>query len=187
MRAFLSCPLSDALCAYLTTRIPLLPHATFTVPSQFDLTMKFLGNVSEATLFELRERLLFTSFRPFEARLSHLGVFSERMIRVVWIGVEPIERFSELHALIEARLAPLFPHDDRFLPHITLARVTAVQDKRAFRAHLSQIPLKPMSFLVDRLSLIKSELTSTGAVHTPILDIPAVARHQRGASMSSGD
>jgi 2'-5' RNA ligase len=172
MRTFLSCPIPEEIILYIKSLIPLLPDAKYIVPKQHDLTMKFFGNVPNTTVPELVERLSLIQFTPFEARLSTLGVFSETLIRVVWVGLQPTKAFQELHEQIETALFPIFPSDERFLPHITLARVKALRDRKSFIDQLSSVPVKPMPFLIDHLTLIKSELTSTGAVHTPIFETP---------------
>jgi len=170
MRAFLSCPLPDKLIAYLKTLLPLLPNAKYIIPKQNDLTMKFLGSVSDSDIPKLVESLSSIRFSPFEAKLSKIGVFSEQTIRVVWVGVEPVKSFSDLHKLIDESLLPIFQADNRFLPHITLARVKGFDDRKAFLNRLLSIPVTPMPFVIDRLILMKSELTSTGAVHTPLYE-----------------
>lgn len=171
MRAFLACPLPEEVISYLKTLIPLLPEASLIIPKQHDLTLKFLGNVPEEILPEVQKRLSTLHFEPFKASLSGLGVFSERRIRTVWVGIEPQKIFQDLHTQVDELLTPLFATDDRFLPHITLARVKALKDRKAFLKKLLGIPVEAISFSVDRLLFIKSELTSTGANHTPLFEI----------------
>jgi 2'-5' RNA ligase len=147
-----------------------LPEAKLIVPRQYDLTIKFLGKIPEEALPELQNRLSVIHFAPFKATITNLGVFSERMIRVVWVGLQPAEAFYNLHDLIDTALLPLFPPDERFVPHITLARVKSVKDRKAFLERLSHISVESLSFPIDRVILIKSELTSAGACHTPIFE-----------------
>lgn len=171
MRAFLACHIPDEVLNYIKTLIPCLPEASIVVPRQHDLTIKFLGNVPDEILPELKNRLSTIHFEPFTAHLSTLGVFSERMIRVVWVDLQPVEAFTKLHAQIDEALTPLFPTDERFLPHITLARVKSVRDRKTFLSRLVHIPVTPIEYRVDRVLLIKSELTPTGAIHTPLYEI----------------
>lgn len=171
MRAFISCQVPNSIAAYLSTLVPLLPKVPLSIPREFDLTLKFLGEVSETLLPEIQTRLSTIQFPAFQAQLSPIGFFSERIIRVVWAGVGPIDLFTDLHSIIDETLCPLFQKENRFLPHITLARVQHIHNRQAFLEHLSNIVINPISFSISRFSLMKSDLTAKGAFHTPLFDI----------------
>jgi RNA 2',3'-cyclic 3'-phosphodiesterase len=171
MRIFISPPLPKDLTDYLQTLVPLLPKAPFSTPLQYDLTVKFLGEVPDNLLPELHHRLSSVHFPPFQANLSRLRVFSEQIIRVVWVGVEPTRSLFDLHSQIDEALFPLFPKDDRFTPHITLGRIKHLHNQPAFLERLPNIHVEPFPFLVCTLSLFKSVLTSKGAIHTPLFEI----------------
>ncbi len=71
MRAFLSCHIPEEIIAYIKTRVPLLPtKSRFIIPKQHDLTMKFLGNVPDAIVPQLLERLSLIHLTPFKAQLT---------------------------------------------------------------------------------------------------------------------
>ena len=171
MRTFISCPIDKQLEAYLQKLCLALPEGKFIVPKQFDLTIKFLGEISDETMAAIREKLQHLRIAPFEASLqAGVSVFSERHIRTVWVGVEPAASFIALHAQVEEALVALVPLDDRYVPHITLARVKSLRDKKKFLDQLHSMSVEPHSMQVDRLVLVKSELTQSGAVHTPLCE-----------------
>jgi 2'-5' RNA ligase len=111
------------------------------------------------------------SFTQFAAKTDGLGVFpSEKMIRVAWIGLEPKDKIVELQQQIESALVGMFPKDERFHPHITLARVKFVKDKKNFMEKLNKLPVKEIEFPVNSFKLIKSTLTPEGPVYEDVAE-----------------
>lgn len=175
MRLFLSCKIPEEITSYLREVTKLLPpNASLTVPKQFDLTIRFFGEVEEELFQELEKRLSTLRVFSFRASLETIHVFSEKTIRTVWAGISPKENFCALHEAVEKALLPLIPHDPRFLPHITLARVKALPNKKEFLQNLSRITIEPRSFMVDQLVLVRSTTTHEGAIHTPLFTIPLI-------------
>ena len=133
MRLFLSCDVPKDIAEYVRGIAKLLPAgAKYTVPQNIDLTIKFLGDVPDTKLDDIKKRLSAMRFASFKAMLNGIGVFSEDVVRVVWAGATPSEKFDELHALAESALTGLFPEEKKFQPHLTIARVKFVDDKEAF-------------------------------------------------------
>ena len=93
---------------------------------QFHLTLAFLGDVPDARLPALAEALI-GSCAPLAAlRLTPrgLGAFpSAASARVAWVGIEG-EGLRSLRDEVAraARRAGCPPGDDRFAPHVTIAR-----------------------------------------------------------------
>lgn len=174
MRLFLSCNIPLKITTYLQSlaeQVSSLNTATVTIPKQFDLTMKFFGDVSETAIPELCHRLESIHISPFEVALEKIHVFDEERIRIVWVGVAPKEPLFSLHAAIEKALLPLFPQDDRFSPHITLARVKTVHNKKIFLEKLQSIEVEPLVFSIDQVILFQSTTTQNGAIHTALFTV----------------
>jgi len=179
VRLFISCNIPKELDEYLRILALQLPETKQTIPKQFDLTVKFLGNVDNNRLDEIRQRLSTIEFHPFETSLETIHVFSERFIKIVWVGLTESEKFGHLHTQVEEALFPLFERDTRFQPHITIARIKSLKDKTGFLEALSQIRVKPVQFTVDKLILVESELSAAGATHTPLYEYSAIERQRR--------
>jgi RNA 2',3'-cyclic 3'-phosphodiesterase len=144
-------------------------------PSQFHLTLKFLGEAPEEALPNLQSALDQAAGRhiPFTLRLSGLGSFNQGpKLKVIWLGVE--EGAAELSALAkeleEACEGAGFPREQRtYHPHLTLARakmpfpVDAFEDgnRRGSWPAVGSVP-------VGALALIQSVLTPRGPIYTPI-------------------
>jgi len=179
VRLFISCKISEELSHYLRTLALQLPETKQTIPKQFDLTIKFLGNVDEKQINEISDRLSNIKFHPFETSLETVHVFSERFIKIVWIGLTEEEKFAHLHKQVEEALFPLFSKDNRFQPHITIARIKSLKDKNRFLEALPKIRVKPIQFKVDRILLVESDLSSEGAAHIPLHEYRAIEKQEK--------
>lgn len=138
-----------------------------TKPKTFHLTLKFLGEVEKEKLSILIEELSKVQFNPFEANLSHIGAFpNTNNPRVVWIGLEPQDTINELQKKIDLATQKLgFDPDNRFHPHLTLARIKFIKNRKEFADMLDNLSPTKGSFKLDSFKLIKSTLTPNGPVY----------------------
>jgi len=173
MRLFLSCEIPKAISDYINELSKQLPEAKLVVPHNIDLTIKFLGEVPDTKLEEIKTKLSEIKFKPFKAMLNGTGVFTEDFIRVAWVGLTPSEKFEELHVIVDNALKGLFPEEKRFQAHLTIARVKYVEDKQKFLGVLKLIKVEPLTFEVNKMILFKSQLSPTGATHEPLMEIKA--------------
>ncbi len=173
MRLFVSCEIPKEISDYVRELAKQLPEAKLTVPKNIDLTIKFLGEVPDTKVEEIKQRLSEMRFKPFRAMLNGIGVFTEEFIRVAWVGLTPSEKFEELHMMADNALEKLFPKEKRFQAHLTIARVKYVEDKQKFLEGLKKIKVEPLTFEVNKLILFRSQLSPKGATHEPLLEIRA--------------
>ena len=144
--------------------------ANFVNPDILHLTLRFLGEIDDARVNRIKEILKQLKIEKFNARLNGLGVFpSSNFIRVVWVGLEPKQKFIEIHNMIDTELEKLkMKRDERFESHVTLARIKWLQDKRKFLEKLKKIKVNPIEFCVDSIKLKKSTLTKEGPIYEDI-------------------
>lgn len=145
----------------------------FSEPENLHLTLKFLGNISDVELRAVEDKLSSLKFSPFYIDLSDLGVFSENFIRIIWAGLNGRELF-ETQKNIDVLLEDIFPREYRFMAHTTLARPKYVEDRKMFLSELRKINLGKKKFLVDKILLKESELSSKGASYKTLLEISAL-------------
>jgi 2'-5' RNA ligase len=145
------------------------------------LTLKFLGNVEETRTPPLVQALTRACERsaPFELALSGPGVFpGPSRPRVAWVGLSGgVEKLLHLQEGVEKALSPFaFPREERaFTPHLTLARLRegiAPQEARAFGQAFLRTSPEAVSFKVEGISLMKSQLTPSGPIYTRLAFIP---------------
>ena len=153
----------------------------WTSEEQFHLTLTFLGNVPAASVELLSSSLAETclGFGALCLRAEGIGFFpSSRRPRVVWAAVtEKDGRLRELHRMLVEATATFSneePEND-FHAHITLGRV-----KHLARPDEASLATKAMQFAetvfgewkVDKVQLIRSQLSSSGSVYTTIAEPP---------------
>lgn len=101
------------------------------------LTLKFLGEVSPASLPALESVLQKVALRhePFVLELGELGKFSKGSRPIIWCGIKPNKQLFSLQKDLADELAAAFSEfsgQERYKPHITLAREAALDDSRGF-------------------------------------------------------
>ena len=146
-------------------------------PESIHLTLKFLGDIPEERVAEIRAALTGAADRHvrFPVQAEGLGAFPDgRAPRVLWAGLmDHGGELTRLAADVEAALVAIgfAPESKPFNPHLTLARVKE-QSRDVGRA-LSQggvleqeVRLGPLT--VEAVSLMKSELRPSGAVYAEL-------------------
>ncbi len=145
--------------------------AKVVVPSDYHLTLKFLGDVTESKLERVKKELSRIRFKPFKLKISKIGFFpNSQFARVIWMGIMPKRKIVKLKEDIDDALIALFDREKRFEPHITLGRIKAVKDKDKFM-EISNLEIEE-GFKADSFKLIKSMLTEEGARYEIIEEYP---------------
>ena len=142
------------------------------------LTIRFLGEIPQSTVREVIEAMKRIEFRRFEVMLEGIGSFPERSSRprVIWIGVsEGSEETVLIHKALEEELRRIgFPKDrERFVPHITIARVKWSTPKLVKIIYeLRDVKIGKMS--VTSIRLKKSTLTSKGPIYETLFEVKGI-------------
>ncbi len=150
------------------------------------LTLKFLGNIDikrvEPVFEAMRQSAQETS--PFALKLSNLGMFpNARNPRVLWAGVDgALDALEQLQKKVDQLVSALgFPPEKQgFNPHLTLGRVResvssairsqigTIMNSSTLQASGQEMPL----WIADEVHLIRSTITSEGAVYTSMGSVP---------------
>ncbi len=139
----------------------------FTEGENLHLTLKFFGEIDEEKAEEVKKILKEIKFDEFEAELGEVGVFSKKFIKIIWVKLNGKGIFS-LQKQIDDKLKDLFEKEERFMSHITIARVKNVPDRKKFLDYIKNIKVKKIKFKIDRFFLKKSELKPEGPVYEDI-------------------
>lgn len=142
-------------------------NGKFTESNNLHLTLKFFGEIDEEKLFEIRKRLRKINFNEIEASLGEVGVFSKDFVRIIWIKLNG-KGIYELQKRIDEELKDLFKEEERFMGHITLARVKSVGNKKGLFDYLESVKASNRKFKINEFSLKKSELHSHGPEYEDI-------------------
>lgn len=174
MRAFIAIELPEDIRKYLVEIQKQIGDSNAKIKwveeENIHLTLKFLGDVEEDKIEDVKNILSGIKVKPIDAKIDGVGVFpAEDYIRVVWVGLKPGTRFIELANEIDNKLSPIVPKEKReFKSHVTLARVKFVKDKKAFVEGLKSIKVEAKEFKVEGFVLKKSTLTKQGPVYEDI-------------------
>jgi len=169
IRLFIALPLPEEVEQYLLTIAKKLPEDGFAKVNGIHLTINFLGWVNEKSVPEIIKRLDTITFSAFTLQLHNIGFFpDDKQPRVVWVGVMPHEQILSLKDRIEEALHGLFPKDDRFHPHLTLARIKFLKEKKTIE-DMKKMVVEHKEFSIDRLILYKSTLTRAGPEYEKLL------------------
>lgn len=145
-------------------------------PENFHITMKFLGDINESEVKEIKEVLnQFKKYSAEELTVNGIGVFPHYgYIKVIWAGLESKPILQEIKSELETKLANLgFETDDRdFKPHITIGRVKDVWAKDKLVSLLKDLQEKNFGVMnLDKIKLKKSTLTSEGPIYETISEV----------------
>ena len=172
MRCFLAFELPEETSKKLMSLKDSLAVKGVKPSAGFHLTLQFFGEVDEKRISEIKNVLKEIKFEPFDASLDGVGVFpNETYVRVVWLGLEPKDKFMALQKLFASKLKEIgFEQDKDFLPHITLARVKFIDDTKSFVDKIKVLKVPEVKFKVDKVKLFKSSLSRDGAVYEVIAE-----------------
>ena len=184
MRAFIAIDLPENVRAALAQaqqafRGP-CHDARWTRPEGIHLTLKFLGEISDAQTKQVVEALAqLGRFEPFSVEVKGYGFFPQaNRPRVFWAGVEAPPELAALAARVESRMEKVgFAREDRaFSPHLTLARFQVPRPQPALAAAVAaQASVSLGAFEVSEFFLFESRLLPQGAQYRKVKRFPAVS------------
>ena len=132
------------------------------------LTLKFLGEISQEKLEKVKFTLSKISLKQFEVHLEKTGTFSyKKQPRIVWLKIAG-RQIYELQKQIDEALSKEFPKEERFMSHLTIARIKYVKTPDEFKNYVEKLSVKKLSFQVKEFKLKSSELTRQGPVYTTL-------------------
>lgn len=140
-------------------------------PDKLHLTLKFIGEVDENLVEKTQEEISFINeYKAFNCSLSKFGFFySGKEPKILWLGLNIDEKIFGLVERLNEELVKFGIERERkkFKPHLTLMRVRKKLDKN-FINNFESCKLPVTKFLADSISLVKSELLSSGSKYTEI-------------------
>ena len=168
-RLFIALDFVDSVTDQLCTLPGDLPVATWVDPDSLHLTLRFIGEVSQNRLIEIRESLHRVRQTSFFISLVGLGLFPLRGDpETLWMGVEsPDNGLTQLRHRIDRALAhaQIGPEGRKFHPHVTLAGVKNCQP-RWLGHYLAENGLKKIEGIaVEQFVLYSSQRSPGGAVY----------------------
>jgi 2'-5' RNA ligase len=147
-------------------------------PQNIHITLRFLGEISEALIEKVKNEISNIDFKSFDVEFKGLGAFpSFNRINVIWVGIKKGEKeLKELFNQLENRLRKIgfSPDPKGFSPHITIARVKSRKNIEKIIKILNEMKdysFGTMSF--NSLRLKKSTLTPKGPIYDTLFEVRA--------------
>jgi 2'-5' RNA ligase len=178
MRSFIAIDLpvdiKEAIDAVIRKVAPGSSGIKWVASENVHLTLKFLGEVKEEMVPEIKKRLEATGrlYRSFKVSIKGAGGFPNlKKPHVLWIGIEPSDDLQSLYRNIESQLSDLgFERDPRsFSPHLTIGRVKDPQFMGVVAEGLSTYKDTIFGTIeVAEIRLKKSLLRQTGAEYSDV-------------------
>ena len=112
----------------------------------------------------MKKRLSEIKMDGFYCEIGEVGVFTKSFIKIIWIKLNGKGIFN-LQKEIDEKLSGLLEPEERFMSHLTIARVKHVSSKKDLLDYLKSIKPKKSKFYCNRFYLKKSELKPEGPVY----------------------
>jgi 2'-5' RNA ligase len=178
IRTFIALELSDEAREEFARITGILEESNADVkwvkPGAIHLTLKFLGYMEEDKVVRISEKLkdIALGVAPFDVVLEGIGVFPKwDYVKVIWVGLgEGADKVKELALKTEeAMQAESFEKEKReYSPHLTLGRIRSAKNKNELKKQAETVKVEPVLNHISKILLFKSELSSQGAVYTPL-------------------
>ncbi len=142
-----------------------------TEPENLHLTLKFLGEIDDRKVEEVKERLKEIKYGSFEAEIDSIGFFDNRKSSrykqqiIIWLHMKNCKK---LQKKIDDALKCLFKPEKRFMSHLTIARVKKISNKKFFLEKLKQIKISNLKFNINSFHLMQSKLFKKGPKYSVI-------------------
>lgn len=157
-----------------------LPGARWIEPTDYHVTLRFIGDVDMPTAREIAEALAEAHARaPIEIVLDGLAVFGGDKPRAIFARVAPEPELSRLQAEQEQlmRGVGLEPEARKYTPHVTLARMRGVRagDVAALIARAGHFPR--LAFTAERFVLMSARDSVGGGPYVVEAAYPLAGAH----------
>ena len=167
-------PIQELLKPVQTCLQSEIRKASWTKLGKFHLTLKFLGDVRPEVIDDVSEAVqnVVDTHAPFSIELGGVGAFPNfKRPRVLWVGIKQgASAVSNLAKSVNLELKHLgFPTDNRFHPHLTLARLRAPMNLEPLQNIMHQYDTIDDAVVdVNEITLMQSQLHPNGAIYTPL-------------------
>lgn len=160
----------ERMTEYLEHARTLAPAARWARIEGLHVTLKFIGEVNEARLQEIKTALASVKAKSFAVEFTGVGFFpNTKGARVFWIGVNGGEALPKLASSIDEALEKIaFTREKKaYHPHLTLARASS-HPLRELQPLLAGPPSQFGTMTAQEFFLYQSQLQRGGSRYTKL-------------------
>ena len=139
----------------------------YTDKQHMHLTLKFFGSIPKTEVQKIKSRLKSVKGKQFSAQLGTTGVFSEEFVRIIWTELEG-NGIHSLQKMIDDQVVDFAQPEERFMSHITIARVNSLKEKEKLLKTIKSLNYEKSEVVIKSFSLMKSTLTPKGPIYEVI-------------------
>ena len=154
----------------------------FVEKKDLHLTLKFLGEMPEEKVDEIKKKLKEIKFEKFFGEIKSSGIFPDEKkgnIKIVWVDLIS-DKLNEFQSKIVEKFPEISSDLRKFAPHITIVRVESAINKRRMIEEIEKIHFKNLKFEIKEFVLMKSEAM---AVKTEGSKYKVIERYKLGAKI----
>ncbi|MEM5874732.1 MAG: RNA 2',3'-cyclic phosphodiesterase [Candidatus Aenigmatarchaeota archaeon] len=138
--------------------------AKFVERENLHISITFLGEIDEKKYLPQLDEIA-KLFKKFEVGLNSIKLIpNESFVRVIALNV-----FDENNSI--TKIAEKIGGDYKE-PHLTLARVKEIFDRKTFKEKIALIKTERKKFNVEKISFVESILTREGPIYKVVKDFP---------------
>ena len=165
LRLFLAIPVPPDIAVRLSALETDVPGASWRNAEQYHLTLRFIGEMDEATARDIDLELGRIVAAPFEISLRGTGSFGGKEPNALWAGVDAPPDLARLAASCETavRNAGLAPERRNYKPHVTLAYLHGTLDDEVAPYLQETADFRTEAFWVDHFCMYSSRATKAGS------------------------
>ena len=154
-----------------------LPGARWIDPENYHLTLRFIGDVDDATAHEVASLLGRVRRPALELRFETLSSFGGRRPRAVIATLAQTPALMELQAEHERLMqrVGLEPEGRKYTPHVTLARLRDTSSRDVADYLATRAFIQPLPFKVTRFVLFSSRASVGGGPYVVEAAYPLAA------------
>lgn len=159
IRLFAAIPIPSEISDGLFKLRQPIPGAKWIEPSDYHLTLCFVGDIDNRDATEFADELSRIEMTPFPLRISSLDVFGGDDPHVLWAGISPSAELDNLQEKVKraSRSAGLKPDPKPFKPHVTLARLRNSPPGAVDQLIRRNIAIRSPDFVVDHFALYSAK------------------------------
>jgi len=170
----------DNIISFLKAQTP-AKAIKWVAAENLHLTLKFLGDFPEQDLESLTAIMdhELKPFSAFEITIEGMGMFPNNANpRVIWMGISHTDSLLMIHKQLDNALQNegIKPDQRNFNAHLTIGRIRRRTDPKVIHEigkTLSAYKVETLGQVtVNRIILMKSELTPQGPIYTPLHLVP---------------